>query len=76
MAQLAKRPTPGFGSDHGLTFCEFEPHIGLHTDRAEPAWDSLSPSLSLFASPLLGLSVSLKMNKLKIIIKKNINVTV
>ena len=42
-------------------FHEFEPHIGLHGDSAEPAWDSLSPSLS--APPPLALSVSLKINK-------------
>ena len=35
-----------FGSGHGLKVCEFEPGIGLHADSAEPAWDSLSPSLS------------------------------
>ena len=28
-------------------FCEFEPHIGLYADSAEPAWDSLSLPLSL-----------------------------
>ena len=35
-------------------FHEFEPHIGLCTDSAEPDWDS--PSLS--APPLLTLSYS------------------
>ena len=38
---------PDFGSGHDLTVCEFKPHIGLCTDSAEPAWDSLSPTTSL-----------------------------
>ena len=67
MAQLVKRLTLDFGSGHDLKVLEFEPHIGLCTDRAEPAWDSLSLPLSL---PLLLtlellLSLSLKINKLK-----------
>ena len=57
VAQSVKRPTIGFSSGHDLTFLEFEPHIGLHADSAESAWDSLSVSLS--APPLLSLSVSL-----------------
>ena len=40
---------------------EFEPHIGPCTDHAEPAWDSLS------------LSVSLKRNKLKKKLKMHIS---
>ena len=59
MAQLVKRLTLDFSSGHDLVVCEFKPCIGLHTDRAEPAWDSLSPSLS---APPLALSVS-KINK-------------
>ena len=47
MAQLVKCPSLGFGSDHGLTVCGSEPHVGLHTDSVEPAWNSLSLSLSL-----------------------------
>ena len=62
-AQSIKRPTLDFGSGHNLTFYEFEPHIGLHADSAEPDWDSFSPPLSLplpcFPSP----SLSLKINK-------------
>ena len=62
VAQLVKPLTLGFGLGHSLTVCEFEPHVRLHADSAEPAWDSLSPSLS--APPLLTLSVSLsKINK-------------
>ena len=35
-------------SGHDLTVCGFEPWIGLCADdSAAPAWDSLSPSLSL-----------------------------
>ena len=46
----------------GLHFVvrEFEPHMGLWIDGAEPAWDFLSPSLSLSHS----LSLPLKINKL------------
>ena len=34
-----------FGSGHDLMVHEFEPCTGFHADSAEPAWDSLSPSL-------------------------------
>ena len=37
VAQLVKRPTLNFGSGPDLTVREFEPHIGLHADSAEPA---------------------------------------
>ena len=50
MAQSVKHPTLGFGSGHDLMVCEFEPRTGLYTDSSEPAWDSLSPSLSLSLS--------------------------
>ena len=63
MAQLAKHLTRGFHSGHDLLVREFEPHIRLCSDSVEPAWDSLSPSLS--APPLLTLLLSLKINKLK-----------
>ena len=33
--------------DHDRVVCGFEPPVGLCADRAEPAWDSLSLSLSL-----------------------------
>ena len=45
-----KHLTLDFGSGHDLTVHEIEPHIGLCTDSADPAWDSLSPSFS--APPL------------------------
>ena len=42
---------------------EIKPRIRLHTDGAEPAWDSLSLPLSLPLPPLM-LSLSLsKINK-------------
>ena len=60
MAQSAKLPTLGFGSGHDLTVGEFEPRIRLYTDSAEPAWDSLSPSLSApHPPPTLYLSLSI-----------------
>ena len=63
MVQSIKSPTLGFGSDHDLMVRGFEPHIRLCADSVEPAWDSLSPSLSLSAPLLLTLFVSLKINK-------------
>ena len=58
MTQSVKRPTLDFGSGHDLTVSEFEPRIRLCADNVEPAWDSLSPSLS--STLLLSLSFSLK----------------
>ena len=63
MAQLGERPTLDFCSGHDLMVGEFESHIRLCADGVEPAWDSLSPPLSL---PLPhSLSLSFKINKLK-----------
>ena len=59
MVQLVKHPTLDFGSGHDPGFCGFKPHVGLCADIAEPAWDSLPPSLSAPPSPLS------KINKLK-----------
>ena len=50
MAQSVKCLTLAFRSGHDLTVCELQPHVGLCADSAEPAWDSLCPSLS--AAPL------------------------
>ena len=47
VARSVKHPTLDLGSGHGLTVREMEPHIRLRTDSVKPAWDSLSPSLSL-----------------------------
>ena len=55
VAQLVKQRTLDFRSGHDIMVHEFEPCIGLHTDSAEPAWDSLSLSLS---ASLLTLYVS------------------
>ena len=46
MAQLVECPTLDFASGHDLTIHETERRLRLHADFAEPAWDSLSPSLS------------------------------
>ena len=46
MPQAVKCLILDFGSGHDLMACEFEPHVGLCADSAEPASDSLSPSLS------------------------------
>ena len=54
-------PILDFGSGHDLAVREFEPRIGLRADSAEPAWDSLSPSL--LAPPLLACSLALKTNE-------------
>ena len=47
VAQSIERPALGFSSGHDLTVHEFKPRVGPHTDSAEPAWNSVSPSLSL-----------------------------
>ena len=43
MSHLLSHPTLDFGSGHGLVVHGFEP---LHAVGVEPAWDSLSSSLS------------------------------
>ena len=62
VAQLVKHPTPDFGSGHDLMVCEIEPYT--EAVSTEPAWDSLSPSLS--PSPAhagtFSLSVSLSLS--------------
>ena len=60
-----KRLTLDFGSGHGLTLREIEPHVRFCTDSMEPAWDSVSLSLSLPlpCSGARSLSLSLKINK-------------
>ena len=64
VAQSLKLLTLDFGSGHGFTVHEFEPHRGLYADSMKPAWDSLSPSLSLYPSPANALSFS--QNKINI----------
>ena len=63
MAQSGKRPTLDFSSGHDLTVLEFKTCFRLRADSAEPAWDSLSPSLS--APPPLMLSLSQKQINIK-----------
>ena len=46
VAQSVKHLTLDFGFGHDLMDCEFEPCVRLWADSTEPAWDSLSPSLS------------------------------
>ena len=55
--QSAKRLTLGLGSGYNLMVRGFKPRAGLCADGTEPAWDSVSLSLSL---PL-----ALSQNKLK-----------
>ena len=43
---LVKCLTLDFGSGYDLTVRGIEPCVRLCTDNMEPAWDSLSPSLS------------------------------
>ena len=43
--QLVKHQTLDFSSGHDLQFGKFKPRIVLHTDSAEPAWDTLSLAL-------------------------------
>ena len=51
MAQLVKHLTLDCSSDHDLVVRGIEPRVGPCADSMEPAWDSLSPSLSLCPSP-------------------------
>ena len=59
MAQLVKRLTLDISSDHDLTVHGIQPSIGLHADKAEPLWDSPSPSVP----PPLMLALSLSLSK-------------
>ena len=61
MAQSVKHWTLDFGSGNDLGVCELEPGVRLCAGSMEPAWDSLSSSLS---APL-PLVLSLKINTLK-----------
>ena len=63
VAQSVKHPILDFSSGHDLMVREVELYIGLQANRAEPAYDSLSPSLSAPLQPSLSFSVSLKINK-------------
>ena len=69
MAQLVKRLTLDLGSGRDLMVHKSKPHIRLHTDSMEPAWDSLSTSLSVLPPPAFSISQNkffkkdLKINK-------------
>ena len=74
-----KRLALHLGSGHDLTVCGIKPHVRLCTDSMEPAWDSVSPSLSappqLMHTPVCAHacvhSLSKQINKLK---KKEIHI--
>ena len=63
MAQSVEHLTLDFGSSHDLTVPGIKPRVRLWADSAEPAWDSLSPSLSAPPLLMLYLFLSLKINK-------------
>ena len=76
MAPLVKHPALDFSSGHELNgSCSaheaqlmvrgFKPHVGLHADNVEPAWDSPSPPVSLcpFPTCVRVLSLSLSQNR-------------
>ena len=47
VAQWIECPTLDFDSGHDLVAREFEPCVRFCIDGMEPAWDSVSPSLSV-----------------------------
>ena len=59
MAQSGKHPTLDSGSGHDLMDRGSEPRSGLRADNAEPAWDSLSLSLSFSICPSAARACSL-----------------
>ena len=61
VAQLIEHLTLDFGSDHDLGVHEIKPCIRFCADSTEPAWDSLSASLS--APPSLTCMLSVSQNK-------------
>ena len=69
VTQSVKCPTLDFSSGHDVTVHGFEPHVRLCADSAEPAWGSLSPSLSPSLPYSCCLSLSHKINKLKNVFK-------
>ena len=59
-------PAFDFSLGHDLTVPGFEPRIELCVDSMKPAWDSLSPPLSMSPSPALSLYLSLKNKQINI----------
>ena len=63
MAQSVMHSTLDFGSGHDLLVHEFKSRIWLYADGMQPAWDSVSPSLSAPSPPCVrSLFLSLKIN--------------
>ena len=62
MPQSIKHPTLDFGSGHDLKVLEMEPLVRLCSDFAEPAWDSLSPSVSAPPPQVCVVSLSLSLS--------------
>ena len=62
VAQSVKHLTLDLGSGHDLTVHEFEPCVQLFADSAEPAKNSLSPSLPLPCSHVWAFSLSLPLS--------------
>ena len=56
MVQLVEHLNLGFGAGHDLMAHESEPHIGLHADNVELAWDFLF--LSLCCSSALSVKIN------------------
>ena len=65
MAPSVTHQTLDFSSCRDLTIGEFEPHIRLCADSAEPAWDSRSSSLSAPPPRACALSLSQTLKKKK-----------
>ena len=52
VGQSMEHLTLDFSSGHDFRVREMEPHMGLCADSAEPAWNSLSQSLSALSLTL------------------------
>ena len=62
VAQSDKHQTPDFDSGHDLVAHEIKPRVGLCTDSAEPAWDSLSLTLLCLCTSSLSHSLALSLS--------------
>ena len=63
MAHLVKPLTLDLGSGHDLPVREIEPRVRLCADSVDPAWDSLSGSLSAPSPLVLSLPCALSLTK-------------
>ena len=61
MGQSVKHQTLDFRSGHDFAVHVIEPHVGLCTKNMEPAWNSLTPSLSVPLQLMCTLSLSLSL---------------